>query len=146
MIKAILGVVVGYIAFMVFIFVVFTGLYLALGAERVFQPGTFQISTLWLVLALGGSLCAGAVGGYVCRALSRSLRVCRVFAIIVFLLSIVMCWPVITADQTPRPRGATALPAFEAMQQGQAPIWMHLLSAVLNASGVMIGARRKRES
>lgn len=146
MIKAILGIVLGYLAFTLFFFAVFTGLYLVLGAERVFQPGTFQISTLWLGLALTGSLCAGLLGGYVCRALSHSLRVCRVFAIIVFLLSIIMCLPVILADQTPRPRAATPLAAMAAMQQGQAPIWMHFLSAFLSAGGVMLGARRTRES
>ena len=146
MIKAILGIVVGYVALMIFFFVVFTGLYLVLGAERVFQPGTFQISTLWLVLALAGSVCAGMLGGYVCRALSHSLGACRVLAIIVFLLSLAMCWPAITADRAPRARGATPLPTMEAMQQGQAPIWMHLLSVVLSASGVMFGARLKRDS
>lgn len=145
MLKTIGGIVLGYIALTILFFGVFTGLYLALGPERVFQPGTFQISMLWLVLALAGALIAGTLGGFVCRAVSRSMRVCRVFAIIVFLLSVVMCLPVVMADQTPRKRGNEPLPTMEAMQQGQAPIWMHLLSAVLSGGGVLLGARLKRE-
>ncbi len=143
--KAIGGIVLGYIALMIFFFGLFTGLYLALGPERVFQPGTFQISMLWLVLALAGALTAGLLGGFVCYAVSHSMRVCRVFAILVFLIAIVMCLPVMLADQKPRPRASEALPTMEAMQQGQAPIWMHLLSAALSGGGVLLGARGKRE-
>jgi hypothetical protein len=145
MVKTVLGVVGSFVAMMVFFFALFTALYLMLGAERVFEPGTFQISTLWIALALGGSLVAGILAGFLCLVITGSFRACQVLAVIVFVTALAMCFSSMTADQTPRPR-AGDLPAMEAMQQGQAPVWMHLLSAVLEGAGVLTGARMKRKS
>ena len=143
--KSIIAVVISYIAMMVAFFAVFTALYLALGAERVFEPGTFKVTPLWIALALAAAVSAGVLGGYLCFAISGSLRACQVMAVIVFVLALVMCIPSMTADQTPRPRSGD-LPTMEAMQQGQAPIWMHLLSAAFFGGGVVLGARMKRGS
>ena len=143
--KSIIAVVISYIAMMVVFFVVFAALYLALGAERVFEPGTFKVTPLWIALALAGAIAAGALGGYLCFAISGSLRACQVMAVIVFVLALVMCIPSMTADQTPRSRSGD-LPTMQAMQQGQAPIWMHLLSAAFFGGGVLLGARMKRGS
>lgn len=143
--KSIAAVVISYIAMMVTVFAVFTALYLALGPERVFEPGTFAVTPLWNALSLVGAVGAGALGGYLCFAISGSLRVCQVMAVIVFVLALVMCMPSMTADQTPRPRSGD-LPTMEAMEKGQAPIWMHLLSAAFFGGGVLLGARMKRGS
>jgi hypothetical protein len=143
--KSIAAVVISYIAMMLAFFAVFTALYFALGAERVFEPGTFKITPLWIALALAGALGAGALGGLLCFAISGSFRACQMMAVIVFVLALVMCIPSMTADQTPRPRSGD-LPTMEAMQQGQAPIWMHLLSAAFFGGGVLFGARMKRSS
>jgi hypothetical protein len=130
---------------MVSFLAVFTALYLALGPERVFESGTFEITPLWIALALAGALGAGTFGGYLCFAISGSSRACQVMAGIVLALALLMCVPSMTADQTPKPRSGE-LPTMEAMQQGQAPIWMHLLSAVVFGGGVLLGARMKRGS
>ena len=143
MLKPILGVVVSYIVMFLVFFAVFTGLYLMLGADRVFEPGTFKVSPLWIALALAGALAAGMLAGYLCLTISGSMRACQVLAVIAFLIAIGMCYPSMIADQTPRPRSGE-LPTMEAMQQGQAPIWMHLLSAALTGTGVVLGARMKR--
>lgn len=117
MLKAILSIVVGYIAFTCMMFGLMTALWLAVGSDRVFQAGTFQITPLWTGLALFVALVAGAAGGLVCSAISKSNSVVTAFAAIVFVLAIVMCIPVITADQTPKPRRGD-LKMMEAMPQG----------------------------
>lgn len=144
MLKSILGVILGYVALMVFLFMLLTVLYLALGAERVFQPGTLQITMPWIALLLLGGLCAGLLGGVVCQAVSGSARACTVFAAIVFILSILMCLPSIMRDETPQPR-AGDLPTMAAMQNAQAPDWMHFLAAVCNSGGILLGGRWKRK-
>lgn len=142
MLKSILAVVVSYIVMMIVFFAIFTGLYLVLGAEKVFEPGTFKISALWIALSLIVALGTGMLAGFLCQKIGGSLRVSQVLAVMVCVLGLAMCYPAIMADQTPRPR-AENLATMEAMQQGQAPIWMHLLSAVLAGAGVLLGARVK---
>ena len=141
MAKAIVGIVVGYIVFMCAMFGLMTALWFAVGIERVFEPGTFQITPLWIGLALLVSLIAGAIGGFVCSTISKSAGVVKVFAAIVFIVAIIMCIPVMMADQTPKPRSGD-IKMMEAMQQGQAPIWMHLASAALAGLGVLVGRRK----
>ncbi len=50
MLKSILGVIVGYVVMAIFSFAFFTCAYLGLGVERVFEPESFDISTIWMVL------------------------------------------------------------------------------------------------
>lgn len=142
MVKAIVSIVVGYIAFTCVMFGLMTVLWFAVGMERVFQPGTFQITPLWIALALLVALIAGTVGGFVCSAMSKSAGVVKVFAAIVFVLAVIMCIPAMKADQTPKPRTGD-IKMMDAMQQGQAPIWMHLSSSALCGLGVLLGGRRR---
>ena len=53
--RAILSVVVGYVAMFAAIFLAFSGLYLLLGQDLSFRPGSYEPSVLWTV--------RGAVGG-----------------------------------------------------------------------------------
>ena len=142
MVKAIVSIVVGYIAFACVMFGLMTVLWFTVGMERVFQPGTFQITPLWIALALLVALIAGTVGGFVCSAISKSAGVVKVFAAIVFILAVIMCVPAMTADKTPKPRTGE-IKMMDAMQQAQAPIWMHLSSSVLCGLGVLLGGRRR---
>jgi len=142
MVRAILGVVIGYVVFVVVMMVLMTVCWFLVGAERVFEPGTFAITTLWIALALLVSPVSAAVGGFICSAISRSVRAVQVLAAIVVVVAVIVCIPKMAEDQTPKPRRAD-LPMMEAMQQGQAPIWMHLASAVLGGAGVMLGGRKR---
>ena len=142
MVKAIVSIVVGYLAFTCVMFGLMTVLWFAVGMERVFQQGTFQITPVWIALALLVALIAGTVGGFVCSAMSKSAGVVKVFAVIVFVLAMTMCIPAMTANKTPKPRSGD-IKMMEAMQQAQAPIWMHLSSSVLCGLGVLLGGRRR---
>jgi hypothetical protein len=80
MVRSIIGVIVGYIVMTIVAFGIFTGAYFVLGVERIFQPGSYEVSTLWLMLSAGLSLCGAMLGGYACAAISKSKRACQVFA------------------------------------------------------------------
>ncbi len=129
----------------VFLFAVFTGAYLALGPERVFQPGIYAVSPLWLVFYAVANLCAAILGGYRCAAISRSRNTCRVFAAIVFVLAFLLCIPALRADRTPHARTGD-VPNMQAMHQAQIPAWMHLLNPFVCAVGVLCGSCRKRHA
>lgn len=144
MLRSIVGVIAGYAVITVFFLAIFTGAYLVLGVERIFQPDSYEVSTLWLVLSAAISLAGSILGGYVCAAISKNKRTCEVFAGIILIVLIVFCIPKMR-DPTPHVR-AGEVSNMDAMRLTQMPIWMHLLNPVLGAVGVLLGARMKKLS
>jgi amino acid transporter len=140
MLRDILGVIASYVVMVIFITVVFIGIFLALGVERVFQPDSYEVSTLWLAISAVISFGSAILGGYVCAAISRSMRACQVLALIVLVLGMLLCLPKMREDFHVR---AGDVPTLQVMRLAQMPVWMHVLSPVLGAVGVLLGARMK---
>ena len=143
MLKTLVGVIVGYVAMAILIAIAFTGAFLALGVERALQPDSYEISTLWIALSLVISFGSAILGGYVCAAVSKSLRACQLLAVVVVILGVLLCLPAIQRREGPNVRGGE-VSSLEAMKLGVAPSWMHLLNPVLGAVGVLLGARIKK--
>lgn len=143
MLRAFLGLIVGYFVMAIFIAVVFMGAFLALGVERVFQQDSYEVSTPWLAISTGISLCGAILGGYVCAAIGRSMRACQALAAIVVILGLLLCLPAMKRSGGPNVR-AGEVPNLQAMQLGVAPVWVHLLTPVLGAVGVLLGARLRK--
>lgn len=145
MLKNVLAVVVGYVVMLVFIFVTFSGVYLAMGADRAFLPGTYEVSTLWLAASLALSLAAAIAGGWVCARVGGSSAAPRALAALVLVLGVVMALPTLNPASDPRPTVRTGdVPNMEAMTNARQPAWVAFLLPVIGAAGVMIGARRSR--
>ena len=72
MLKSILGVIVGFVVMWLFSFAIFSCAYLALGAERVFEGGGYDISAIWMVCMIALGLIGGIVGGLVCAPLASA--------------------------------------------------------------------------
>ena len=89
MLKSILAVIVSFIVMAIFSFAIFSCAYLALGAERVFEGESYDVSTIWMVLMVAVGLIGGIVGGWVCAAISKNMGVCKVFAGIVLALGLI---------------------------------------------------------
>lgn len=143
MLRAFGGVVVGYIAMAIFVTVVFIGLFLALGVERAFQPDSYEVSTLWLAISTLISVGGAILGGYVCAAVGRNMRACKALAAIVVILGLLLCLPAMKRGNGPNVR-AGGIPDLETMHLGVMPLWAHLLTPVLGAFGVLLGARMKK--
>jgi hypothetical protein len=144
MLKSILAIVVSYAAMFVLFMAIFTGCYIALGPERVFQPDSYEISTLWLTLTIVVSFLGSILAGYLCAAISKSWRTCQVFALIVFLLTLLSCISALKRNpEAPNVR-AGEVAYLEAIQLAVTPLWLHLLNPVISGAGVLLGARMKR--
>lgn len=141
--KIVFGVFSGYFVMAIFLFAVFTGVFLALGTERVFKPDSYEVSALWLVLAAIISFCGAAVGGYACATISKSYRACQVLALIVLILGILLCIPAIQKRDWPNVR-ASEVPDLQAMQLAVTPAWMHVLTPVICAAGLLLGAKMRK--
>ncbi|HJZ59841.1 MAG TPA: hypothetical protein VKE74_33170, partial [Gemmataceae bacterium] len=78
--RAISSVVVGYAAMFAAIFLAFSGLYLLLGQDLSFRPGSYEPSVLWTVVSFALGVGA-ALGGYVCARIARTATPPKVLVI-----------------------------------------------------------------
>jgi len=143
MLRSIAAIIVSYATMFVFFFATFTGCYLALGTERVFQTDSYEVSMVWIVVALVVSLLGSMVGGYICGLISRNMRTCQVFAFIVFFLGLLACIPAMKRNPDAPNVRAGEVSSLEAMGLAVSPMWLHLLTPVVSAAGVLLGARMK---
>ena len=143
MLKSILGVIVGYVVMAIFSFAAFTCAYLGLGVDRVFEAGSYDVSTIWMVIMIVIAPIVGILGGLVCAAISKSKGACMAFAGIVLGLGLIFAVMTKMKDHPDAARSGD-VPNFEAMQKARTPTWLCFLNPVLVAAGVLLGARMKK--
>lgn len=134
------AVVLGYVVMFVFIMVAFSLMYLVLGTERAFQPGSYDPSGTWITGSIVLGLLGAIAGGWVCAAIARQGGTPKVLALVVVVLGIVMAIPVLTAGGESMVREG-AVPMTDAMNEARQPVWIALLNPFIGAIGVMVGAR-----
>ena len=143
MLKSIVGIVVGYVAMFSVAFAAYSAAYFGLGTERVFEPGTFALSGMWIGLVIAITFIAGLIGGLTCAAISKSRTTGLVLALLVFALSLVFELPNILKDHTPVARTGD-VSNLEVMEKGQPPAWLGLLIPFLGGAAVLMGTRMKK--
>lgn len=126
-----------------FFFAVFTGAYYVLGIERVLQPDSYEVSTIWLVIHAVVYFCGGILACVVAVAISRTQRTCQVLAFVIFVAGILLCIPAMRDSGGLNIR-AGEVPIREAMKLAKLPNWMHLLGPALGAAGVLLYARTEK--
>ena len=144
MLKSIVAIVVGYLAMFVIFMAIVTGLYFGLGVERVFQPDSYEVSTLWIALTLVIGFLASMLGGYVCAAISKSWRTCQIFALIVFVLGLIECISALRRNPDAPNVRAGEVGMRDAMTLAVTPLWLHFVNPILGGVAVLVGARIKR--
>ena len=144
MLRSILAVIGSYIAMMLLFWLAFAALYAGLGVERVFQPDSYEVSTLWLVLSLVGAFFVAIFAGWLCVTISKSFRTGQVFALIVLVSSAIMCLSSLYRESGGPNVRAGEVGFFDAMERGVSPRWFHFVNPVLTAAGALAGARAKR--
>ena len=143
MARSILAVIVGYVVFALFIFVAFTALYLLLGADASFKPGSYHPSNLWLALSTLLGFAGTVVGGYVCAALARGGRAPLALAILVLVVGLFFAFFAPKRSENSEVRAGN-VPNLEAMQKAIQPRWIALLNPFLGVAGVLVGGRLRR--
>lgn len=144
MVRAIGGVVVGYVVMALLIFLTFSVAYLGMGANRAFNPGSFDPSLFWIVISFFLGFLAALVGGYTCATIAKSKRAAQVLAGLVFVIGIIVAIPVLTAGDTRPNVRAGYVSNMEAMQKARTPGWVALMNPLIGAVGVMVGAELRQ--
>lgn len=143
MLRILASVIVGYLVLLVCLFALLTGAYLAMGTERAFQPGSYQVTLTWIVVSFVLSFAVAIVGGLVSRLVARNQTGPRALAVVVLVLGFAMA-AMIAMSPTPPTDRPGDLPNMEAMMKAQTPLWVALLNPVLGAAGVLLGGRLKK--
>jgi hypothetical protein len=145
MVRNISGVVVGYVAMFAFVFLSFTALYFILGTNGTFEPDTYEVSIVWIIISTILSIAAAVLGGFVCKMISKNQKAAFVLAGIVFVAGVIFAIPALSesADDVVEMRKPD-VPNIEAMQKAKQPPIVSLLNPIIGALGVLAGARLKK--
>lgn len=141
MVRFIAAVVLGYLVMLGAVIALFMIAYPQLGADRLFQPGTYQAANGWLALSAAISLVAAMIGGTVCARIAPATAAPIWLAAIVLVMGALMAMPVVSRTDPSRggPRPANITMA-EASAHAEQPAWMVLLTPLIGAVGVLSGA------
>ena len=143
MLKSILAIIASCVVIFIFLFAAFTGCYLALGVDGTFQTDSYEVTTVWIALTVVVWLLGGIIGGFLCAVISESKKTCQIFAFIVFFLGLLACIPAIRRNPDAPNTRAGEVSNREAMDLAVYPMWVHILTPVVSAAGVLLGARMK---
>lgn len=144
MLRATGAVLAGYAVMFLSVFLTFSGLYLTIGADGAFEPGTYDVSVLWLVCSTVLNIVAALAGGLVCALIAHGGRAPGALAALVLLLGLAMAIPVVNAPPASELRSA-AVPNMEAMMKARTPVWVALTNPLIGAVGALAGAALRRQ-
>jgi hypothetical protein len=144
MVRSVLSVVVGYAAMFAAIFLTFSGLYLLLGQELSFQPGTYDPSMLWTVVSFALGAGAAILGGYVCARIARTAKPPQVLAGVVLIIGLLSALPVLMAESTPAEARTGEVGNLDAMMKAKQPAWVAVANPFVGLVGVLLGGRLRR--
>jgi len=145
MLRILGAVVVGYLVLFVLMFALFTLAYLVLGADRAFEPATYDVSTIWIIASAVLGFVATFIGGVVCSSMAKGTKAPLILAGLVVVIGILFAIPVLTSTNTTAEMIRDgSVGNLEAMQNAKTPAWVALLNPVLGAVGVLAGARFRK--
>ncbi|WP_145233736.1 hypothetical protein [Urbifossiella limnaea] len=144
MLRAVAAVVVGYVVMFATIFLTFSALYLLLGQERSFQPGSYEPSLLWNAVSFALGIGAAVLGGVVCASIARAAKPPKVLAGFVLILGLLSAVPVLMAAATPAEERTGDAGNLDAMMKAKQPAWVALANPFVGFVGVLLGARLRR--
>ena len=142
--RAILSVVVGYVVMFAAIFLTFSGLYLLLGQDLSFRPGTYEPSVLWTVISFALGAGAAVLGGYVCAGIARAATPPKVLAGVVLIIGLLSAIAVLMAAATPAEARTGEVGNLDAMMKAKQPGWVAVVNPFVGLAGVLLGARLRR--
>jgi hypothetical protein len=143
MLRAVLGVIVGYIVMALFVIVGISAAFKIMGADGTFEPERYDVTTKYVLVVLGVGFLAGIMGGCTCAWIARLPKLPMAMAAIILVFGILGALPyVMTGDQevVVRPPEVDSL---EVWKLARPPAWVALLLPVIGAAGVLAGARIK---
>jgi hypothetical protein len=139
MIRIILGVIAGYIAYSILLFVLFSGLYTVLGAAGSFQAGNYDLTMSWILPSIVVFFVGGAVASFVCALIAKNAKSGLYMGGVILALGLLIAFMQIAQDPGVTARGAEEVGVFDAMNKAHGPIWTFFANAVAGFVGAVTG-------
>ena len=135
------GAVLGWVVMFAGVVLLMSGLWMVLGAERAFQPESWDISGAWILGSIVVGLLAAIPGGFVCGKVAADKRGVWMLVVLVVILGVASALPEMPAAAGMRPEN---IGMTEAMMSAVQPKWLAWLNPVLGTVGALLGARMAR--
>jgi lysylphosphatidylglycerol synthetase-like protein (DUF2156 family) len=148
MARTIGSVILGYLVMVIVVFATFSLAFQAMGVDRAYQAGTYEVSGLWIVVSIILGIVAAILGGFACARVAHSPAAPRALAAVVLIIGLGMAVAAMAgagADDRPAVRPAE-VSNIEAMRNSRTPIWLQFLNPLIGAAGVLYGAGLARKS
>lgn len=142
MIRKFLGALGGYVVYFFLVFLLFTGLSVVLGPDRLFRPGNYDPSMMWVIGALVIGLISAVTGGYVAAVIGKSGAI-KIMAGIVVLIGVLVFVQLFRDDTAVEPR-TVDLPTMEAMFKAREPLWFAAVNPLLLVIAVFAGGSLRK--
>ena len=137
------GVVVGYVAMVVVVFIGIAVMWSILGGEGAFRTEGTEASTLWSVMNLASGLIAAIVGGLVATAVAKQETHVPALGLAGLVLVLGVAVAIVQLGSAPSaiPEGKVAadLTFFEAGEVATSPAWYNFTIPWIGAIGVLLG-------
>jgi hypothetical protein len=139
MVRIILGAIVGYVAYSILLFVLFSGLYLLLGAGGSFQAGNYDLTMSWVLPGIVVFFVGGAVASLVCGLIAKNAKSGLYMGGVILALGLLVAFMQIAQDPGITARGTEEIGLIDAMNKAHGPIWTHFANAVAGFVGAVTG-------
>jgi len=136
--RAITGIVVGLAASWAIRIFGLTVAYLALGANKAFYVGTFDVSPTWILTSIVVGLAAALIAGLTCTKLANATKPTLVMALFIFVFGLGAVFFEMATIQASIPRTAD-VGMIEALKRMATPVWISMMYPVVSVVGVIAG-------
>ncbi len=144
--RALLGALVGYIATGAVVVVSLSAAYLALGADRAFEPESWAPSLLWVGLMLFLGAVAALLGGRVSRKIGGEKSPLVLAGVVLVLGGLSAAANVVREPPADRPATRVEdVGGSEAMVYADQPLWFAIANPLVAVVGVLLGGRDRRQ-
>ena len=141
MLRTVGSVILGYIVMAAFVFLSFSLLYIAMGPDRAYQPGTYDVSGLWVVVSFVLSFIAAVLGGWVCVLVARTQLGPQILAAAILVFGLVLAVMELGSAPADLPTVRDAsVGVMEAMRDSQNPTWINFVTPFVAVVGILVGA------
>ncbi len=141
--RNVLAAVAGYVAMFAIVFIGFSFIWMIVGADGAFRPGSWEVSTNWILASIALGLLAAVFGGLVCERLGANSHALYILLGLIVLMAVLSAMPDGGTVADPGPRGAD-IGMFDAMSKVRQPSWLLWLNPLVGIVGAITGARLAR--